>query len=224
MIIMDVSQALLQRKAVRCFLNKTVEEEKINQILTSASHAPSGVNTQPWQVAVITGETKQQLQSRIEAAFRSGDKGKSDFSYYPEQWIEPFKGRRKACGLQMYAALSISREDKQGQLEQWAANYRAFDAPVMLLFFMHQSLQTGSFLDYGMFLQSVMLAATEQGLSTCPQASLANYPHIIKAELSIPMETRLICGMSLGYEDINAPVNNYRTTREDISSFVSFYK
>ena len=124
----------------------------------------------------------------------------------------------------MYSTLKIEREEKQRQLDLWAANYRAFDAPVMLLFFMDASMQTGSFMDYGIFLQSIMLAAVEQGLATCPQASLADYPEIIKTTLDYPQDTILICGMSLGYEDKKALVNTYRTPREDVSAFTRHFK
>lgn len=221
---MNVLEALQQRKSVRAFLDKGVDKETIELLLSAASHAPSGVNTQPWQVAVVTGDKKQALQTGIETAFRNGDKGKADYRYYPDQWFEPYKGRRKACGLQLYSTLKIVREDRERQMDQWAANYRAFDAPVMLLFFMDEGLQTGSYMDYGMFLQSVMLAAVDQGLATCPQASLADYPHIIKPALGYPRESILLCGMALGYEDTEAPVNSYRTPRETVNSFTRFFE
>jgi nitroreductase len=198
--------------------------EKINAILRSASHSPSGANTQPWQVAVVTGETKQKLQEKIEKAFRQGDKGKADYAYYPDKWVEPYKSRRIKCGLQMYSTLNIKREDKEKQLNQWVANYRAFDAPVMLLFFLDKHMQTGSYLDYGMFLQSIMLAAVEQGLATCPQASLADYAEIIKSTLDYASDDVLVCAMSLGYEDENALVNSYRTPREAVETFTRYFK
>ena len=220
---MNVSDALKQRKSVRSYLNKEVESGKINAILKAASHAPSGVNTQPWQVAVVIGDRKKALQEQIESAFRLGDKGKTDYSYYPEQWVKPYKSRRKACGLQLYSTLDIMREDKQRQLDQWAANYRAFDAPVMLLFFMDGAMKTGSFMDYGMFLQSVMLSAVEQGLATCALASLASYPHIIKPALGYPDDSLLVCGMALGYEDKAAIVNSYRTPRLEVSEFTRYF-
>jgi nitroreductase len=221
---MNVIEALEQRKSTRAFLSKEVEREKINTILDAARHAPSGTNTQPWQVAVVTGEAKINLQSKIEAAFRSGDKGKADYRYYPEVWTEPYASRRKECGLLMYKTLGITREDKERQVNQWAANYRAFGAPVMLLFFMDDVMQTGSYIDYGMFLQSVMLVAVDQGLATCPQAAIADYPEIIKAELGYSQETVLLCGMALGYEDKDALVNSYRTSREDVKSFTRYFK
>ena len=221
---MNVQTALEKRKSVRAFLDKAVEVEKINAILSSASHSPSGANTQPWQVAVVMGQTKQKLQEKIEKAFRQGDKGQSDYSYYPDDWIEPYKSRRIKCGLQMYSTLDIKREDKEKQLNQWVANYRAFDAPVMLLFFLDKQLQTGSYIDYGMFLQSIMLAAVEQGLASCAQASLADYAEIIKSTLDYAADDILICGMSLGYEDENALVNSYRTPREAVETFTRYFE
>lgn len=220
---MNVSQALQQRKSVRAFLDKSVAEEKIIAILDAARHAPSGVNTQPWQVAVVSGQIKQELQTTIEQSFRDGNKGKADYSYYPQQWIEPYKARRIACGMQMYSTLKIERSDKQRQLDQWAANYRAFDAPIVLFFFMDGGMQTGSYMDYGMFLQSIMLAAVEQGLATCPQASLADYPEIIKSKLGYSADSILLCGMALGYEDKNAIINSYRTPREEVTEFTRFF-
>ncbi len=221
---MNVIKALEQRKSTRAFLGKEVEQETINTILNAARHAPSGTNTQPWQVAVVTGEAKIRLQTKIEGAFRAGDKGKADYTYYPDEWQQPYASRRKECGLLMYKTLGITREDKERQINQWAANYRAFDAPVLLLFFMDEVMQTGSYIDYGMFLQSVMLVAVDQGLATCPQASIADYPEIIKAELGYPEETVLLCGMALGYEDKAALVNSYRTSREDVASFTRYFK
>lgn len=221
---MNVIKALERRKSTRAFLDKDIEIEKINTVLDAARHAPSGVNTQPWRVAVVSGETKARLQTSIEQAFRSGDKGKADYPYYPDQWVEPYSSRRKDCGLLMYRTLGITREDKERQLDQWAANYRAFDAPVMLLFFMDDVMQTGSYIDYGMFLQSVMLAAMDQGLATCPQASIADYPEIIKTELDYPEETILLCGMAIGYEDEDALINSYRTSREEAGSFTRYYE
>lgn len=221
---MQVLKALQQRKSIRAFLDKLVSEEQINTLLDAARYAPSGVNTQPWSVVVVSGESKKNLQTKIEAAFRSGDKGKRDYQYYPVEWKEPYKTRRKECGLLMYSTLNIKREDKERQMDQWAANYRAFDAPIMLLFFMDSGMQSGSFMDCGMFIQSVMLGALDLGLSTCPQAALADYQHIIKPELDFGHDKILLCGMALGYEDTEALVNSYRTPREGVSSFTTYYR
>lgn len=221
---MKVSDALKQRKSVRAYVDKPVEDEKIQAILEAAKHSPSGTNTQPWQVAVVTGKSKLALQGKIETAFRAGDKGKADYDYYPNEWVSPFKDRRKECGLLMYSTLDIKREDTDRQMDQWAANYRAFDAPVMLLFFIDPIMQRGSYMDYGMFLQSIMLAAEEQGLATCPQASIGDYPHIIKPELGYDDNTVLLCGIALGYEKKDALINSYRTSRLNVDEFTKFFK
>lgn len=220
---MNVKDALQQRKSTRAFLDKAVNSDTIQIILNAARHAPSGVNSQPWQVAVVSGSKKLQIQESMEQAFRDGVKSNLDYNYYPTQWENPYSKRRKACGLQMYRTMGINKDDKQKRLDQWAANYRAFDAPVMLFFFMERGLETGSFLDYGMFIQSIMLVAVEQGLATCPQAALAEYPHIVKQKLGYPDDSILICGMALGYEDTNAKINSYRTPREEVISFTRYF-
>ncbi len=220
---MNTITALQQRKSVRSFQDKHVDTETINAILSAASCAPSGANTQPWQVAVVSGETKKSIQTKIENNFRQGQHGNADYQYYPKSWHNPYKIRRIQCGRLMYNTLDIGRQDKQRRLDQWAANYRAFDAPVMLLFFLDKILFPGSFLDYGMFLQSIMLAAIDKGLATCPQASLSEYPEIIKSALGYPDDTILVGGMALGYEDKGARVNRYRTPRENISSFTRYF-
>jgi len=220
---MNVKEALIARKSTRAYLDREVAPSLIEQILDAARHAPSGTNTQPWQVAVVTGDTRLKLTQEMESAFREGGKGNMDYQYYPQEWKEPFKGRRRTCGLQMYKTLEIAREDKQRQIDQWAANFRAFDAPVILFFFMDRVMETGSYLDYGMFMQSVMLAAQDLGLATCPQAALGEYPEIVKRILDYPNDTILIAGMALGYEDIDALVNSYRTERESSESFTRLF-
>lgn len=219
---MNVSDALRMRKSTRAFTEKEVSLDNVREILDVARCAPSGVNAQPWQVAVVTGEKKRSLCSLMEEEFRNKGKGKMDYSYYPDEWIAPYRERRKATGLQMYSTLNISREDRQKQLDQWAANYQAFGAPVVLFFFIDPILNTGSYIDYGMFLQSIMLSSVEKGLATCPQAALGEYPDIVKRELGYPKESILIGGMALGYEDKEAPVNSYRTVRQAVDEFTQF--
>ena len=220
---MDVATALQTRKSVRSYTQQPLKKEVIRAILDAARHAPSGVNMQPWEVAVVTGETKRRLDEALENAFREGVAASMAYDYYPKTWEEPFKSRRKACGLQMYGALGIGRDDTGRQAEQWAANFRAFDAPVVLFLFIDPSLGTGAYIDCGIFLQSVMLAATERGVATCPQAALAEYADIVKTRLGIETGKVLIAGLAMGYEDQDAPVNGYRTPREAVEAFTSFY-
>lgn len=219
---MTVSEALHQRRSIRAYLPKTVERETIQTILEAARWAPSGANTQPWSVTVLRGSAKNALEDRLVAAFQRGHKETHDYTYYPVQWEEPYLGRRRATGYLLYQALGIAREDKERRLKQWAENYRAFRAPAVLLFFLDPLLEAGSYIDYGMFLQSIMLQALELGLATCPQAAFAEYPDTIKDHLGIPSEKRLLCGMALGYPDPDHPINQYRTPRVPVSDFSQF--
>lgn len=221
---MNIIEALTQRKSVRAFQDKEVSKEKIVRILKAARHAPSGTNAQPWQVAVVTGKKKAELTEAMETAFRKDGISQMDYTYYPLKWKEPYKKRRVSCGAQLYSALNIERRNRAGRIEQWIANYRAFDAPAILFFFLDSVMKKGSFLDFGMFIQSVMLAALEEDLATCPQAALGQYPTLIKEALGYSQDTILICGMALGYEDKDAPVNNYRTPREEVETFTKFFE
>ncbi len=220
---MNVRDALQKRKSVRAFLNKSVDTETITRVLDAARHAPSGSNTQPWQVAVVSGDKKLELQKQLEQAHLSGEPEQMEYRYYPQQWVEPYKLRRRECGLQLYSCLNIQREDMERRKNQWQANYRAFDAPVVLFFFMDPTMEAGSFMDYGMFLQSLMLSAVEEGLATCAQAALGQYPDIVKRELGYANDMVLICGMALGYEDESAIINSYRTPRESTQGFTRFF-
>jgi len=220
---MNVFDAIRKRHSTRAFLNKDVAIEKVNRILDIARYSPSGANTQPWQVAVVLGESKNKLQTALEQAFRSGLKSQISYKYYPVNWKPVYKKRRHLCGLQLYQSLGIERGDSETRKAQWAANYRCFDAPIMLLFFIDKEMETGSFLDYGMFLQSIMLAAIEEGLATCPEAALAEYPQIVRQTLGYESDATLICGMALGYEDLEADVNKYRTPREALENFTQYF-
>jgi nitroreductase len=220
---MNVQEALKNRKSVRAFLSKDVPKDTIVKILEYAKYAPSGVNMQPWQVCVVSGKKKDDIEAKLVEAFENGLEEKMDYHYYPTNWVSPYKDRRKETGLLMYKTLGITREDKAKQKEQWKRNYLAFDAPVVLYFFIDEVLQKGSYLDYGMFLQSIALMATQEGLGSCIMASLAQYPRIVKDELSIDENKILLCAIALGYEDTDDIANSYRTPRLDLEEFVTFY-
>ncbi len=221
---MKVSQALLERKSVRAYLKKPVEQEKIKSILQHAKHAPSGVNMQPWQVCVVSGKTKLNIETKLLEAFNNNHEEPMDYQYYPLTWNEPYKTRRRNTGLLMYKTLRLHRDEKERQHQQWAQNYTAFDAPVVMYFFIDESLEKGSYIDYGMFLQSLVLMATELGLSTCIQAALAQYPSLVKESLGISNDKHLLCGIALGYEDKEALINSYRTSRVKLEEFVEFFE
>ncbi len=221
--LMDVSTALLTRKSVRAFLDKPVTKENILAILNHAKTAPSGTNTQPWQVAVVSGNSKQELDKLLLQQFSAGIPQHMDYHYYPTTFSEEMSIRRKQCGLQLYGTLNIQISDKEKRREQWAKNYSAFGAPVALFIFADKCIEKGSFMDCGMFIQSIMLMATSLGLATCPQAALAEQPKIVKSFLGYPDESILLCGIALGYEDTSNIVNSYRTFREDVNNFTKFF-
>ena len=220
---MEVTDAIRNRKSTRAFLDKPVSEELISDILECARGAPSGVNSQPWHVAIVTGETKLKVGKALAKLRTDGAKARQDYEYYPTQIEEPYIARKRACGHALYNALGIKRNDIEKRKAQWIKNYHGFGSPVALLFFIDSTLEKGSWVDTGMFIQNVMLAARGFGLETCPQAALAEYPDAIRKILNIPDSKKLICGMALGYADYDDPSYQYRTEREPVENFPQWY-
>lgn len=219
---MNINEAIESRISVRAFLDKPVSKETLTKILDTAKWAPSGTNTQPWKVVVVVGDTKHLLSNALVKAVENKVKANADYQYYPENWVEPFKSRRFQCGMDLYAALDISREDTEKRLKAGLANFKFFGAPMSLFFFIDKDMGKGSWVDMGMFIQSVMLAAREHGLGSCPQASVADYPDVVREITGVSDQYSLICGLSIGYPDESKPVNQYRTQREDIASFTTW--
>jgi nitroreductase len=220
---MQVSDSVTQRQCIRAFLDKAVDPQVISEILNAARWAPSGANTQPWQVMVVSGKTKQTIGDRIIAAREDGQKENPDYDYYPENWVEPYRRRRYETGMALYSALHIEKSDDEKRKAAWYQNYHFFGAPVGLLFFIDKQMGRGSLLDMGMFIQNIMLMAEHHGLGTCPQASLAEYPDIVREILKVENDYLLLCGMALGYPDSAAPVNNYRVERVGVEDFTRWY-
>lgn len=220
-----VLEALESRRSIRGFLPTAVPRETVDRILAAASRAPSGTNIQPWQVHVVTGAAKQRLQAALRTAFDDPQhKPQAEYDYYPVQWFEPFLGRRRKLGWELYRLLGIGRRDTEAMHRQHARNYDFFDAPVGLFFTMDRRLALGSWLDCGMFIQSVMIAARGLGLHTCPQAAFTSYHRIVRAELGIPEGEILLCGMALGYEDTGRPENALRSEREPVARFTRYHE
>jgi nitroreductase len=220
---MDVLDAMRGRKSTRAYLDKPVARETIESILGAARWAPSGVNSQPWQVAVVMGAIKAHISEALLTARKTKQPENPDYAYYPSEWREPYKSRRKATGLALYQALNIGKDAPSARLTAWNNNYHFFGAPAGLFFFVDKALSRGAWVDMGMFIGNVMLAARGHGLETCPQASLAEYPDIVRGILNMPDTHALICGMALGYADAGAPVNRYRTEREPVSAFTTWH-
>lgn len=211
------------RRSVRAFLDKDVPHEIVFRVLEAARMAPSGVNTQPWHVGVIGQKHRQIISEAIIQARENQIPENPDYHYYPEEWFEPYKSRRKACGLALYSAVNIQIHETEKRRVQWYKNYYFFNAPVALIFYLDSRLCKGSWMDMGMFIQNVMLVARCLGLETCPQAALAEYPDIIREHLQIPNTMHIVCGMAMGYADWSDPVNQYRTTREEVNTFTVWH-
>ncbi|WP_336294414.1 nitroreductase [Bartonella sp. CB169] len=218
----DVFQSILSRKAIRAFTDQPVSKETIKKILEFAARAPSGANLQPWQVIVLTGDTLKKVGQELSRLVLSGVEVERDYQYYPREWREPYLSRRKKMGSDLYTSLGIGKDEQEKILRQKIRNFSFFGAPVGFLFTMDYDMEVGSWLDLGMFMQTIMLAARGFGLDTCSQASFSDYHKQIRTLLSVPSDRRIICGMSLGYRDANAPENNVEFGREKIENFVRF--
>jgi nitroreductase len=220
-----VDAAITSRRSIRAFLDKPVEQADIERILELAARAPSGTNTQPWKVYVLTGEARTALSNAILAVHTNPEQARQhteEYAYYPREWVSPFIDRRRKVGWDLYSLLGLTREDKAGMAAQHARNFRFFDAPVGLIFTIDRVMEQGSWLDYGMFLQNIMVAARGRGLDTCPQAAFTQYHRIIAGQLQLPSNETVVCGMALGWADPARIENSLVTEREPLSAFVRF--
>jgi len=221
-----VDAAITSRRSIRAFLPDAVPRAAIEDILGIAARAPSGTNTQPWQVHVLTGMALRGLSEEILAVMSDPARlaqCKDEYAYYPEKWVEPYLARRRKVGWDLYGLLGIGRADKDRIQAQQARNFRFFDAPVGLIFSIDRVMAQGSWLDYGMFLQNVMVAARARGLDTCPQAAFIQFHDLIRARLGIGADHAIVCGMSLGYADMSRVENTLVTDREPLENFVRFH-
>jgi nitroreductase len=212
--------------SARAFKQQAVSKDIISDILHMASRAPSGTNTQPWKVYVLQGESRNSLVAKVCAAhdeIRAHPEKAADYreayDYYPEKWVSPYIDRRRENGWSLYGLLGIGKADKDKMHLQHQRNYKFFDAPVGLMFTLDKVMGRGSLVDYGMFLQSVMLAARAHGLHTCPQAAWNGFATIILPHIGAGPDEMLVCGMALGYADDQDIVNTFRTPRETVASF-----
>lgn len=221
-----VDWALRSRHSVRAFLSNPVPRGTIEEILAVASRAPSGTNIQPWKVHVLTGRTRRSLSDAIVAAYddpRAGGGPPAEYAYYPCKWVSPYLERRRKIGWDLYGLLGIKKGDKVKMHAQFRRNFDFFGAPVGLIFTIDRVLERGSWLDYGMFLQSIMISARGHGLDTCPQAAFIHYHRIITEQLRLPDEEMVVCAMSLGYADPDATENRLVTEREPVAGFCHFH-
>ncbi len=220
-----VDAAITSRHSMRAFLPTPVPREMVLQILDVAARAPSGTNTQPWKVTVLTGGAKHRLSAAIRAAYddpAERARHSEAYNYYPTEWVSPYIDRRRKVGWDLYGLLGIAKTDKARMHLQHARNYDFFDAPVGLIFSIDRVMQQGSWLDYGMFLQNIMVAARARGLDTCPQAAFTQFHRLIAEQLALPETETVVCGMALGHADPAAVENTLVTTREPAAAFTRF--
>lgn len=211
---------------MRAFLPTPVSWDEIEAILEVASTAASGTNVQPWQVHVVSGEVKQRLSEAlisVDDDAGSGPPHEPAYDYYPREWVSPYIDRRRKVGFDLYGLLGIARGDKAGMHAQHQRNYAFFDAPVGLFVTMSRVMRTGAFLDCGMFLQAVMVAARARGLDTCPQAAFVKYHRVVAEQLGLDADQVLVCGMSLGHADPSRVENSLVTEREPVARFTTFH-
>ncbi len=219
-----VDDIMIGRRSLRAFLPKAVPQEMIADLLLAAGRAPSGTNTQPWHVHVLQGQTRDKLVNEVCKAFDANQPHSPlEYHYYPEKFFEPYLARRRKVGWDLYGLLGIAKGDVEKTRVQHRRNYELFDAPVALMFSIDRRLATGSWLDCGMFIQNVMLAARARGLETCPQAAWIDYHETVREVIGLDPEHTLICGMAVGYADHDALVNTLVTERAALEEFVRFY-
>jgi nitroreductase len=218
--------AIESRFSGRAFLPTPVPRETITEILRVASRAPSGTNTQPWHVYVLQGASRDVLVDKVCAAHDAvyaqpelAAQYAGDYDYYPRKWEAPYLERRRENGWGLYGLLGIARGEKDKMHAQHQRNFRFFGAPVGLMFTIDRVLARGSLLDYGMFLQNIMVAARGRGLHTCPQAAWIDFAKIVQAHIGSSPQEMLVCGMSIGYADETQKVNSFHTPRVAVEEF-----
>lgn len=225
----SVDAAITSRMSARAFLPEAVPRATIEHILQVASRAPSGTNTQPWKVYVLQGASRDSLVDKVCAAHDAlradpslAEQYREEYDYYPEKWVSPYIDRRRENGWGLYGLLGIGKGDKDRMHQQHQRNFRFFDAPVGLMFTLDKVMGRGSLVDYGMFLQNIMVAARGQGLHTCPQAAWNGFAKIILPHIGAADNEMLVCGMALGFADPADPVNGFHTPRETVASFTTW--
>lgn len=217
-----VTESVLERRSIRAFKDKPVEKATLVSILETASRSPSGSNLQPWFMYALTGNELQAFLGEVKKSIAASQRGEgSEYQLYPEGMDEVYRSRRSKCGEDMYATIGVERENKMARMMQFARNFEFFGAPVGLFFCIDRSFDRPQWAHLGMFIQTVMLLAHEQGLATCAQEAWSAMYKTTSKFLELPENQILYCGMALGYPDTDAPINTLRTDREPIETFAS---
>jgi nitroreductase len=207
------------RHSVRAYTQQTVPDAVLRQLMASARSAPSGANLQPGTFLAVRGAVREGLTQALLDAYRSGQPAQEDYTYFPHPMPGHLRRRQVAAARALYDSLGIARDNRVGRDSQFARNFQFFDAPVALVVCIERGLGSGCFMDLGMALYGLMLAAHEQGLATCAIGALASYPDVVRQSLGLTQDAHIVCGMALGYEDLQAPVNQTRTSRCAVDDF-----
>lgn len=220
---MSVENALKKRVSVRAFLDKPIRQEILSTIFERAQLAPSNCNVQPWQTCVVSGTKKERLKAKLLQTINSGARPNPDFNWLPK-YEGIHKDRQFGSAKALYNAMDIGREDKKARQLAMVRNWQFFDAPHVVFFTMDKYLDIMGAVDLGIYAQSLALVLTEYGLASCMQGALGQFPDPVREILSLPEQRGILFGMSFGYADETAPVNNTRTEREPLETAVSFFE
>lgn len=220
---MQVSEAVASRRSVREFLDKPVDRAVLERVLEKAQNAPSGGNTQPWNAHVLTGAPLAKLLEATAAVLPEGSAAhKPEYHIYPPELDGVYNDRRFGVGEALYAALEIPRDNKMARMLWFAKNFRAFDAPILMLIHTPKYMGPPQWSDIGMWLQTIALLLREEGLDCCFQEAWAIYSPQIRACVDIPDDHIFFCGMAIGHRDPDAPVNNYRVPRAPLDEVITW--
>ena len=218
---MSVEQAIVERRSVRGFLDRPVPPEVLRKVFELAQRAPSNCNTQPWHALVASGKTRDRIRDAMIKNIKNGVAPNPDYEG-PPRFESLYRRRQIDCAVALYNEMGITREDVEGRKRAALRNFELFDAPHVAFFGMHKAFGSSVAIDVGIYLQTVMLAMTAAGISSCPQGSMRNYPDIVRAEFGVGEEIRILAGLSFGYEDTAVPANRTRISRADLSENVIF--
>jgi nitroreductase len=218
---MSLVEAIAGRRSVRGFLDKEVPQNVLNRIFEIAQNAPSNCNVQPWKVFVASGELKEKLKKQMVENVTSGVEANPDYPYR-STFENEYRKRQVDCAVALYSTMEIGRDDREGRMRASLRNFEFFDAPYIAFIGMDPAFGTTVAVDVGMWAQSLMLTMVSFGLHSCPMGTMRNYPDLVRESFDIQDDTRILFGISFGYEDSSIPANKTRTTREDISANITF--
>jgi nitroreductase len=219
----NVADAVAARFSARAYLDRPVPTSQVRRILDRARRAPSGGNLQPWNVYVVSGQPLRKLRGKIRRRALLKPRGEEpEYNVYPPELQEPYRTRRFKCGEDLYAAIGIPREDRAARLRQFARNFEAFGAPVVLFFTIDRRMGQNQWAHLGMFMQTVMLLAVEEGLHSCPQEAWSAFHRTVAQFIGLPEEQMFYCGMAIGHADLEHPINRWRTERAPLEEIATF--